>query len=57
MIDEKGSLVCKYCGKEILLEVISIYAKWYCPKCHKFQVDDTNALPIKVNLTKVSEYV
>ena len=50
MIDKDGSLVCKYCHKEVLLKVKHIYAEWYCPKCHKFQIDDTNKLPILDNV-------
>ena len=56
MIDKDGYIRCKYCGHKHALRLIG-YLEWYCPKCHKYQVDDTNALPIKRDLTKTPIYV
>jgi len=55
MIDANGNLRCKYCGHKHGLKLIGFF-EWYCPKCHKYQVDDTNELPLK-NLTFSVDYV
>ena len=44
MIDKDGSLRCKFCNHQQLLEFRG-YARWYCPKCRRYQIDDTDALP------------